>query len=263
MTFSRRFGRIVLLCSALLVLFGVDFIFLNGENPEWSETKVPWKAGERLVFEIKWGILPAGRGILEVKQGEQEKKNFYQFEATSVSNAFLDVFYKVRDHSISWYDPVQKVSHRFEQKIREGKYHMDQVMEFDWKNLRFKNSELVKGQEPKLQEGELSLPAVDILSSLYLSRTHSLQEGKEYIFNVHSGKYWPLVLKVHKKEVIKVPAGTFECYLVQPFLRERGLFVEKGKKLRIWMTADERKMPVLMKAEIFIGHVSAELREYR
>ena len=49
------------------------------------------------------------------------------------------------------------------------------------------------------------------------------------------------------------------CYRVEPVLRERGIFISKGKKLEVWLTADARHMPVLMRSEIFIGHVSAEL----
>jgi len=49
-----------------------------------------------------------------------------------------------------------------------------------------------------------------------------------------------------------------DCFRVEPVLREPGVFVSKGKKLQVWMTTDETHMPVLMRSEIFIGHVSAE-----
>ncbi|MBI1979160.1 MAG: DUF3108 domain-containing protein, partial [Elusimicrobia bacterium] len=58
-------------------------------------------------------------------------------------------------------------------------------------------------------------------------------------------------------------AGKFDCFLVEPFIRERGLFIQKGKKLKVWLTADEKKIPVKMRAEVFIGHVSAELTEMK
>jgi len=48
-----------------------------------------------------------------------------------------------------------------------------------------------------------------------------------------------------------------------PCFAKPGVFVSKGKKLQVWMTTDETHMPVLMRSEIFIGHVSAELTSYR
>ena len=260
---SRIFAKIV--CLWFTGYLSVAFFSGFGEESQnrYDNKDVPWKVGEKLIYEIRWGLVPAGTGSLEVKKQAnfQEDSSVYRIEVRAVSNAFLDVFYKVRDYSFSLYDSKAGISHRFEQQIREGKYHMDQVVEFDWKSKRFKNSENVRGRQLKLEEGELNLPAVDILSSLYLARSRSLQVGEEYTFNVHSGKYWPLILKVLKREKVNVPAGSFECFMIEPFLRDRGLFVQKGKKLQVWMTADEKKVPVLIKAEIFIGQVTVELKE--
>jgi hypothetical protein len=75
-------------------------------------------------------------------------------------------------------------------------------------------------------------------------------------------KIWPLVVNIEKRETVKVPAGKFDCFRVEPILRQPGIFVSKGKKLQVWMTADAVHMPVLMRSEVFIGHVSAELVSY-
>ena len=83
--------------------------------------------------------------------------------------------------------------------------------------------------------------------------------GGNVVLDVNTRKIWPLNIKVIKKERIKVPAGQFDTVLVEPEMREQGIFISKGKKMEVWVTADERKMPVLMRSEIFIGLVSAEL----
>lgn len=257
---------------AIGIFWGTGSFCNGGENKaKIDPIAAPWKVGEKLIFEIKWGIVPAGEGTLEVKEqttlslntNDKRQTPVYHFVATAKSNSFLDVFYKVRDINESWLDTQEWVSHRFEQHNQEGKYILDQVVEYDWKNKHFKNLEKVKGREPKVEEGALTIPAVDTLSSLYLARSKSLRVGEEFSFDVHSGKNWPLVLKVLKRETVKVSAGSFDCFLVEPFLRERGIFIQKGKKMQVWITADQRQMPVLMKAEIFIGHVSAELKEFK
>ena len=41
---------------------------------------------------------------------------------------------------------------------------------------------------------------------------------------------------------------------------EEGIFVAKaGKRMLIWLTDDELKLPMMLKAEIFIGSVTAKL----
>ena len=59
-----------------------------------------------------------------------------------------------------------------------------------------------------------------------------------------------------------MPAGTFDCFLVEPQLRTPGMFIAKGKKLQVWLTADDRHMPVRMRTEVFFGHVVADLVTY-
>ncbi len=41
---------------------------------------------------------------------------------------------------------------------------------------------------------------------------------------------------------------------------EEGIFVAKaGKRMLVWITEDELKVPMMLKAEIFIGSVTAKL----
>src|ERR1019366_7249426 len=110
------------------------------------------------------------------------------------------------------------------------------------------------------KRGPIPQNVLDVLSSLYYVRSLPLEVGKSFTIDVHSGeKTWPLIVNVKKREKVKVKAGKFMCYRVEPVLREPGIFISKGKKLEVWLTADDRHMPVLMRSEVFIGHVSAEL----
>lgn len=229
---------------------------------------VPWVIGEKFIFEIGYGLVKAGEATIELQKTEDlvlssgtVRRTAYHIVATAHSNSFVDVFYKVRDRNESWLDIEHWVTHRFEQHNQEGKYILDQSVEYDWKNGWFKNTEAVKGRPVKYEEGELKIPAVDTLSSLFVARAKTLSVGDEFTMEVHSGTNWPLTVKVLRREKVKVPAGKFDCFVVEPFLRERGLFIQKGKKLQVWLTADQRRIPVKMTAEIFIGKVSAELKE--
>jgi hypothetical protein len=58
-----------------------------------------------------------------------------------------------------------------------------------------------------------------------------------------------------------VEAGTFNCVLVEPLMKEGGLFKSEGRII-IWMTNDERKIPVKVSTKVVVGSIDAELREY-
>jgi hypothetical protein len=105
--------------------------------------------------------------------------------------------------------------------------------------------------------------AQDILSALYFVRTLNFQVGDTLQINLHDvSKSYPLKVKVNRRERVKVPAGQFDCLVVEPFLESEGMFRSQGR-IEIWLTDDERKIPVLMRSEIMIiGHIDARLAQY-
>jgi hypothetical protein len=104
----------------------------------------------------------------------------------------------------------------------------------------------------------------DAFSSLYYVRTQELIPEQDILVDNHtSKKNFPLKLKVLKKEKVKVPAGEFDCVVVEPVMRAEGIFKAKGR-IWVWLTDDQYKMPVLMKTEVFfLGSISAQLKEYK
>ena len=50
--------------------------------------------------------------------------------------------------------------------------------------------------------------------------------------------------------------------MIEPVIREGGIFTAKGT-LTIWITDDERRMPVKMTSKVVVGSISASLQEFR
>ncbi|HNX51814.1 MAG TPA: DUF3108 domain-containing protein, partial [Thermoanaerobaculaceae bacterium] len=93
------------------------------------------------------------------------------------------------------------------------------------------------------------------------TRTQALPVGGSIVFHYHaSRKSQPLQVKILGREHIRTPAGEFDCIAVEPILKAGGVFKSSGR-LVIWLTADERRMPVLMKSKVIIGSVSVVLEE--
>jgi hypothetical protein len=103
----------------------------------------------------------------------------------------------------------------------------------------------------------------DVLSALYYVRTLNLVVGKSIFIDNHAEKkIYPLEVKVYKKEKVEVPAGKFNCWKVEPFLKSTGIFRQEGR-LIVWLTDDSRKLPVLMKSKVTIGSISVRLQEIK
>ncbi|NLB34698.1 MAG: DUF3108 domain-containing protein [Elusimicrobia bacterium] len=218
-------------------------------------SKMPWGVGEKLTFAIKWGFITGGYAHLEIAEEiELAGRDTYRIVSQARSAAFFDPFYKVRDTIESYMDSADLHTVRYEQDINEGSYSKNSVIIYDHdKGYAYEND----------YRFEVPRHVQDVLSSLYYLRTKELEPGKTYEFDVGTGKEnWPLVVKIKGRERIKVSAGKFDTILVEPEIREEeGIFKQAKGTLRIWLTDDERKMPVLMKSKIPIGHISAVLQE--
>jgi hypothetical protein len=61
--------------------------------------------------------------------------------------------------------------------------------------------------------------------------------------------------KVVRKETVEVPGGTFETYLIEPEMKDIGGVFKKSKnaKILLWVTADERRLPVKIASKVSVG----------
>lgn len=226
-------------------------------------TKVPW-SNENLQYGLYYSFIKAGtayiktRGLTEVRG-----KKAYLIQTTAISASVIDSVFKVRDINYSWIDTTTFHSLGYSQSLREGNYKRDEWVTFEPKNGYF-YGEIQKKGDPRPIAGPLNMEVLDMLSSLYYVRTQPLQEGKDITFDIiNREKQYPLVVKVLGKETVKTEAGKFNCWVVEPQFRGEGIFVAKGKSLKVWLTDDEYRMPVKMSVEVFIGSVYAELLAYQ
>ncbi len=228
-----------------------------------DDTQAPW-SGEELKYGIYYSFIRAGtayiknRGLTTVNG-----RKAYLLQTTAFSAAVIDAFFKVRDINYSWLDAENFYSLGYLQSVREGGYKRDEWLIFDYpKNLFY--GEIQKKESPRIISGPLSMQVLDMLSSLYFVRAQRLEPGRDIIFDIiNRERQYPLIVKVLGKETVKTEAGKFDCIIVEPQFRGEGIFVSKGKSLKVWLTDDQYKMPVKMKTEVFIGSVSAELLEYK
>ena len=228
-----------------------------------AEQNAPW-AYEQLKYGVYYTFIKAGtayirnRGLVHING-----RPAYLLQTTAFSAPVIDAFFKVRDVNQSWLDAQDFYSLGYGQSVREGGYRRDEWVTFDYENGRYEGK-IQKKEEPRDIAGPLDITVLDILTSLYHVRGQELVPGQDIVFDIiNREKQYPLVVKVLKKEEVKTDAGTFDCVLVEPQLRGEGIFVSKGKSLKVWLTDDEYKMPVKMQVEVFIGSVSAKLLEYK
>lgn len=215
-----------------------------------ERTEPPAFIGETLKYTMSVLGIVAGEMMLSAREVELEGKRVYKFELSAVSNETLSGIFPVRDFLASWVDPRTLRSLRLEEHIVEGKRVRDELVEFDY-------------EQGVARRGERSIPiegnVFDSLSSVYFLRTLALDGDKPIELQVVAKHNTPLRVEIQGRERIKTPAGTFQTIRIEPKSKEAGL-ISKGKKLVIWLTDDERKIPVQIRSKLNFGTLVGRLR---
>lgn len=217
--------------------------------------------GERFVYDVSYGIIPAGTAGIEIQPQliTHRQAPCYHIYTWARSAKAFDLFFRVDDQVDAYMDARGIFTWYFEKRLNEGSYHDVKQVDYDQR----------EGWAYTVDDGEptdtsrIPLFVQDAISALYYFRLQpELEVGKSLFIEVHDiRKTYPLRIDIVKREKIKVPAGMFDCYKVEPVLESAGIFKSTGR-IFIWFSTDEKRIPVLMKTKVLIGSITAYLKEY-
>lgn len=214
-----------------------------------AQVRVPWSVGEKLSYDVKFGSIKVGNGLMEVQGIEDVRGHEAYHIFFSVQGGVP--FYKVDNRLHSWMDVQTLNSLRHVQDYEQGGRE------------RQRHWEIFPDRAAYQLRGEAEKPSVaqplDDGSFLYFVRTVPLVTGRTYTFN----RYFrpdrnPVRVRVLRRETVTVPAGTFQTVVVQPIIRTSGIFSEGGQA-EIWLTDDDRRMMVQMKSKLSFGSLNLYL----
>ncbi|MBP5351444.1 MAG: DUF3108 domain-containing protein [Fibrobacterales bacterium] len=254
------------LLHALVLLCVFSAAFGEEAKPGVPGPGAAFPAGEVLQFDIRWAFVRAGRAamVADLDRGSPRVR------AYAWNNGAFETVYPVSDTIEAVLDPATRLPKRFDKINNEGSWHSRSHIAFDQAALSAHLSDTAFDGSGVPRPGRsvdttiaLDGPSHDILSAFYLFRTLPLEVGKTHTFNAVSGKKkYAMKVLVHRRERVEVPAGTFDCVVVEPILADDGLFKAKGT-LTIWLTDDADRVPVLVKSKIALGSIKVELTSRR
>jgi hypothetical protein len=211
---------------------------------------------EKLVFEISWLGITAGTATQEIR----DENGIRTITSIARSASWLSSMFPVEDRIetrlriASGMVPGVPLSYRM--KISEGKHQRDKETIFD-----HERGVAVYIDHRSDERLEIPIPPniFDAYSCFYHVRSLTLEPDKSLFLTIFDGKEVHRVeVRVLRRETVKTALGNFRTIVVQPLLTSEGIFDGKGS-VDIWLTDDERHLPVKMKTKVAVGSVTAAL----
>ena len=249
--------------SVVLALYGFTSANDSTQTPneEFVYRKYAVSAftfNEKLNFRIHYGIINAATVTMEVGAAleEQYERKCYHIKAEGKTLKSFDWAYKVRDRFDTYIDAEAVAPIKFTKSVQEDNYLDNDLVAF-------------KHGKKKLYgaKGVLDMPQYtqDVISAVYYIRNmdfSNAKKGDKYPLDVYlDNKIYNLGFKFDGKETIKTDIGTVRCLKFVPTLVVDRVFKDKDD-MTIWVSDDENKIPVRVKADIAVGSIKVDITGY-
>jgi hypothetical protein len=242
-----------------LVIFGVLTLISSDSITLPTVNNNSFQVGEKLRYRVTYGFVDAGEAVMEVKSTTKKVngRDMLHLKGTGRTLGGFNAFYKVNDVYESYVDKKGIFPWLFVRRVNEGGYKINQDYTFKHDKLKVDNGE---GKEFKIPMG-----IQDMVSSFYYARTidfKNMKKGDIIEFKCFMDEeIWPCKIKYVGDEVIHIRKGKFACKKFIPIV-QKGRYFESENDLNFWITNDENRIPILVRAKIPVGTVKLHLVEW-
>lgn len=242
-----------------LLLFAL-FISLTSSAQKDSAFTV----GEWFKFRIHYGLVTAGYATLEVKEAVRNNKKVYHAVGQGYTTGMTKLFFNVEDNYQSFIDKVSSKPYQFLRKIDEGGYTKNQEGFFNQDSNTVLVKDYKNNNEKKFNVTE---NVQDIVSSFYYLRNHptidKLKVGESIIIDMFfDDEVVKFKLKFIGREMLKTKFGKVKTMIFRPLVQSGRVFKEE-ESLTVWISDDENKIPLRIKASLAVGSLKADLEAFK
>jgi hypothetical protein len=250
---SGGFTKYILFVLLSIIFLNFAVISTAAKEPD---KVIPFHPGEKLKYNGRWGIIPAGELTLEVLPQEiLNGVESYHFVMTTKTSKVVDLVYKIRERQDSYVDSGMTHS-VFYKKKTESEHPRDENIKFDWENLKATYTNFGETRRPI----NISPGTVDPLGLFYVLRHQSLKENSEIIIPMTDGNLNIEVRAiVGKRSKVEIGEKTYDTIEITPNMNmldklDKDKVVKKSDnpQLKIWVTADEKKIPIKIRTKVGI-----------
>lgn len=245
--------------KTIIFLFVFATALLQAQN-DYSA----FKTGEWLKFRMHYGFLNASYATLHVKSSQINDVPVYHVVGHGATTGFASLFFKVDDTYESYFGKKDGRPYKFIRKIDEGGYTKDVEINFDHKENK---AELNDKKNNKKYNFTLQDGIQDLLSAFYFLRNNydaadlRINEVIDLKMLFDDDGVFDFKLKYLGKEVVRTKYGKVECLKFRPLVQSGRVFKEE-ESLALWVSNDQNKIPIRIKADLAVGSIKADLDGY-
>lgn len=228
---------------------------------------IPFDEGETLSFKAyyNWGFIWVNAGKVRFSVNRNSDSTLLlESEARSLTS--YDWLFKVRDtFRVTVTDDSLKPLEFF-RSTYEGGYWVKNRFVFDYPNYLIRCQLSNSKVDREIKSIGYKRDVRDVLSSVYFARTIDFSDynidDKIRLPMVVEGKVYPMYIRYLGEERVKLPGGRFYDAIKFTAILIPGTIFQGGEDLTVWVTNDDRRVPLMVESKILVGSVKAVINPF-
>lgn len=247
------------------------FVISCSVNAQESHLAYPFRVGEVVKYKAyyNWQFVWLNAGTAEFYVADTVFNGIpaYHFKSLGSSLSSYDWFFKVRERFESIARMSDLAPFWFIRDSYEGGYRVFNRYRFSYADSTLVIDSYTSDRPYRQNKLNLNKRIYDVLTAIYWCRSFDfskLKKGDRVPLNmaIDAGVY-DLFIRYQGTEKIEHRNGQIlDTYKFSVMLVEGTIF-KGGEDMLVWVSHDDKKVPVLVEAKILIGSVKAYLHEYK
>jgi hypothetical protein len=220
--------------------------------------------GESFKFRVGWGLIWNAAEIkVSAERDPEASQPKLRVVTTTSTRGLIRAVYPFDGQAESLFDGVDGRMLEANAATSAGKKKTKARAIFDYPDKIVRYTDLLNSDRTTtipLPDGS----PVDLITSLILTRNWDLKPGeKGPAIVMFDDEFYELSIEAQRYDRVNTPWGDCQALILQPKMDKnpKGMF-KKGGEVRVWISQDERRLPVKFEVAMKFGTGVAYLTEY-
>lgn len=236
------------------------FFLFNFSN---AQNDMAFKTGEWFKYKLSYsGWFKAGEATVNLNE-DVNNNQLLHAKMIGKSTGAVNLFFKVYDRYESYFYKKNIKPYRFIRNINEGGYTKNIEILFDQTTKVAKVNNFKKKSSNDFSFKENSQDMVSIFYYLRnFFRIDDLDKNNEIAIDMFfDSENYRLKIKYLSTEIINTNFGKILCHKIKPYVQSGRVF-KKDESLTMWISADNNRIPMKIKADLIVGSIRIDLEAF-
>ena len=241
-----------------------EIVWPEREFPDPKKTADGFNAGERFQFRGQWGIFrKVAEIVISTEDPNHSNPSLLEVKTEARTTGLIKAAFPLMLKGYTLLDSTE--GRILENRVTdEGQSNeKETITRFNFETGKMNHVDKLRPEKNQIKDLPYAAP-LDYASAILQIRGWKLEKGSAYpLFISSNGRFYLIEMEAKGTETITTQFGKIEAFRVEPVSAyPQSKIFREGGKMAIWVSADDRRIPLRLDVKTSIGTASMRLEAF-